>query len=441
MRESLPVPEFRVVDDLDVLDAAQISAVQHDNLLATVAAISRQPKARARWAGIDEVREVADLTKRIGLMSPEAFEELSPPRVDDLVLDSLESGLVLRSSGTSGRRKVLFHSWGFNDRVAALGARGVRAAVTEAPKRVANCLYPAELNGAFSFAQDVTRALGAQSYPIGASMKFAELLEVIDEHRVDTLVGSPAMGADFMSGEGNARFLGSLRTFLYIGENLGAGRAEVIAAACPQVEVRSLSYSTSETGPIGYQCRFQTGGTHHIHEDVMVVEVIDPDTGAAVAEGQEGEVIVSTLSDTGMPLLRYRVGDRGVLRRGRCECGSHALRLKLTGRVPRSFNVDGATISQELVMAQLGEFGVADPADCQFQIVRGADRRFTVVLLLSERVPARPTTEQVLARLRDGYHLGRVFAMPGCKGLEFRVVPAGEFARNSRGKSPFFIEI
>jgi phenylacetate-CoA ligase len=420
----------------------ELADLVRGNLAATIAAIAATPATVARWPGVQSVENPSDL-RRLPLLSPETLEDLCPPAVWDLVLDSAASGMVLRSSGTSGKRKTLYHSWPFNDRVAYLGARGVRAAVPHIPTRAANCLYPGELNGAFSFAQDLSRGLGAQTFPIGTSMRFAELIEVIHEHRIDTLIGSPAMGADLFADPANLPSLTSLRTFLYIGENLGAARAEVLANARPDLVVRSLSYSTSETGPIGYQCPHQGDGTHHVHEDAMVVQVIDPETGAEVADGEEGEVIVSTLTDTGMPLLRYQVGDRAIRHAGSdsCACGSHAARITLTGRVPRSFNVDGATISQDLVMARLRGFDVADPADCQFQVLRAPDRGFTIALLLSDRVSSRPADEEVLGTLREGYHLGRVFAMPGCKGFALRRVPRTEFATNSRGKIPFFVEI
>lgn len=433
--------KFRLSDDLDTLGAEELARLRRDNLVATVAAIAARPAAAAIWPGIESVRTADDLSE-LPLMSPEALEDLCPPGVTGMVLDSVTTGMVLRSSGTSGKRKVLYHSWKFNDRVAHLGARGVRAALTTAPVRVANCLYPGELNGAFSFAQDLTRSLGAQTFPIGTSMRRAELLDVIREHRIDTLVGSPAMGADLLSDPANLVPLASLRTYLYIGENLGAARAAVMAAAMPALRVRSLSYSTSETGPIGYQCPSQGDGTHHVHDDAIHVEVVDPETGTEVADGEEGEVITTTLTDTGMPLVRYRIGDRAIRHApGACVCGSHASRITLTGRVPRSLNVDGATISQDLVMAQLRAFGVTDPADCQFQVRRASDRGFVITLLLSDRLAARPADDEVLHRLREGYHLGRVFGMPACNGFTLAHVPAADFARNSRGKTPFFVEL
>lgn len=64
---------------------------------------------------------------------------------------------------------MIYHSWEFSRRVSALGARGVRSALRPHPRRIANFLYPGELNGAFTFAQEVTELLPAMSFPMGSS--------------------------------------------------------------------------------------------------------------------------------------------------------------------------------------------------------------------------------------------------------------------------------
>ena len=83
-------------------------------------------------------------------------------------------------------------------------------------------------------------------------------------------------------------------------------------SAVPDLAVRSLAYSTSETGPLGYQCRHQAGAVHHLHEDANVLEVVD-EAGRPVPPGTPGELVVTPLTTSGMALLRYRLGDRGQL--------------------------------------------------------------------------------------------------------------------------------
>jgi phenylacetate-coenzyme A ligase PaaK-like adenylate-forming protein len=76
-------------------------------------------------------------------------------------------------------------------------------------------------------------------------------------------------------------------------------------------------YGSSETKEIAWEC---PAGGMHVNADVVRVEVVD-DGGRAVPDGAEGHIVATSLVNHAMPLLRYRVGDRGSLLPGRCECG------------------------------------------------------------------------------------------------------------------------
>src|ERR1700704_3412660 len=122
----------------------------------------------------------------------------------------------------------------------------------------------------------------------------------------------------------------------------------------------SLAYSTSETGPLGYQCRHQTGAVHHLHEDAVVLEVID-EAGRPVPPGTPGELVVTPLTTSGMALFRYRLGDRGQLLTGACACGSAARSVLLLGRMPNSMTVDTSTVPRDHLMAGEGDRGGSRP--------------------------------------------------------------------------------
>ena len=80
-------------------------------------------------------------------------------------------------------------------------------------------------------------------------------------------------------------------------------------------------WGMTETGLGGaLDCRFHAG--LHVRESDLYVEVIDPATGAPVRAGLEGEIVVTTLRQQGLPLIRYRTGDLGRLVTGPCPCGS-----------------------------------------------------------------------------------------------------------------------
>jgi len=91
-------------------------------------------------------------------------------------------------------------------------------------------------------------------------------------------------------------------------------------------------YGLSElTGPgVGGECRCQDG--LHIFEDHFYPEIVDPETGEVVPEGEEGELVLTTLSKRAMPMLRYRTRDMTSLVPGTCTCGRTLRRIRRISR-------------------------------------------------------------------------------------------------------------
>jgi phenylacetate-CoA ligase len=90
---------------------------------------------------------------------------------------------------------------------------------------------------------------------------------------------------------------------------------------------------TETGGPgMGIDCEARQGV--HVWEDQYLVEIIEPETGHPLSDGQEGELVVTTLTREGLPLVRYRTRDlTRVVSRDRCECGRTHVRLaRFTGR-------------------------------------------------------------------------------------------------------------
>jgi phenylacetate-CoA ligase len=418
--------------DLDSLSRDEIDGTQQHNLRATLAAARRSTGVWRRFPGLAAVDTVGDLAA-LPLLSAQDLADHCPPQSVDLVFDPRSPGLVLRSSGTASRPKFVYHSWDVNERVGHLGVRGVRAALETPPERVANCMFAGDLNGAFLFVQDLTRSLPALAFPMGEHTSPAAAAAIIEAHGIDTLVASPAYGAELFAGTRDGQRL-PLRNFLFIGESMGAERERVVRSVAPDLALRSLAYSTSETGPLGYQCRHQTGSVHHLHEDAGVLEVVD-EAGVPVPAGTPGELVVTPLTTSGMALFRYRLGDRGLLVAGACGCGSAARSVLLLGRMPNSMTVDTITFSSDHLMAALAPLGVSAPLDCQFQ-VRWEGQHYRVRLLLSPAAPEGITTDAVRAALHGAHEVHEVIASPRCRDFAVQRVSVDRFARTQRGKVP-----
>lgn len=118
-------------------------------------------------------------------------------------------------------------------------------------------------------------------------------------------------------------------------------------------------YGLSEIiGPgVACECHEQQG--LHINEDHFYPEIIDPETGQVLADGQKGELVLTTITKEGMPMIRYRTRDLTVLNRSTCGCGRSLVRMsKVLGRSDDMLIIRGVNVfpSQiESVLLSLGE--------------------------------------------------------------------------------------
>ena len=105
------------------------------------------------------------------------------------------------------------------------------------------------------------------------------------------------------------------------------------------------SYGLSEmNGPgVAFECLAQNG--LHVWEDAYALEIINPETGACLPDGEVGELVLTTLARRGMPILRYRTRDLTRILPGDCPCGRKHRRIdRILGRVDDMFIIKGCNI-------------------------------------------------------------------------------------------------
>lgn len=105
------------------------------------------------------------------------------------------------------------------------------------------------------------------------------------------------------------------------------------------------SYGLSEmNGPgVAFECLAQNG--LHVWEDAFIPEIINSDTGEPVPDGEVGELVMTTLTRRGMPILRYRTRDLTRFIPGVCSCGREHRRIdRILGRVDDMFIVKGCNV-------------------------------------------------------------------------------------------------
>ena len=144
-------------------------------------------------------------------------------------------------------------------------------------------------------------------------------------------------------------------------------------------------YGLTETsGPgVAFECSAQTG--MHINEDHFIAEIIDPDTGEVLPDGQEGELVFTALDKEAFPLLRYRTRDVCVLSHEKCSCGrTHVKMCKPRGRTDDMLIIRGVNVFPSQIETVLLNQGY--PANYQIIVdrVNNTDTLDVQVEMISE---------------------------------------------------------
>lgn len=118
------------------------------------------------------------------------------------------------------------------------------------------------------------------------------------------------------------------------------------------------TYASTEMSTAFTECEAQQGG--HQHPALIIVEVLD-ENGKPVADGETGEVVVTTLGVEGMPLLRFRTGDLCQQFTKPCNCGRKTARLgPVIGRQQQMIKYKGTTLYPPLIFNALNELDAID---------------------------------------------------------------------------------
>jgi phenylacetate-CoA ligase len=151
-----------------------------------------------------------------------------------------------------------------------------------------------------------------------------------------------------------------LRAGIFGAEPWTEGLREAIEQA---LELTALDiYGLSEiVGPgVSSECVEARDGAH-VNEDHFLVEVVDPQSGEPLPDGEVGELVFTTLTKEALPFLRYRTGDLASLTREPCECGRTFARMsRIVGRTDDMLVIRGVNVfPSEVERVLLGQPGLA----------------------------------------------------------------------------------
>jgi len=252
---------------------------------------------------------------------------------------------IHQTSGTAGRPILWLdttESWDWWLRCWAEGFKG-------AGVRQGDRVYVAFSFGPFIgfwTAFEAAQRMGLMSIS-GGGQSTEQRLQSILHREATVLVCTPTYAlrlADAAREQGIDMSRSAIRTTIHAGEP-GASITETRKRIQESFGARTFDHvGMTEMGAYGFECEEQSG--LHINEDEFIAEMIDPATQAEVDDGQKGELVLTNLGRVGMPLIRYRTGDLGVISREPCPCGRRGARLVggVLGRADDMITIRGINV-------------------------------------------------------------------------------------------------
>ncbi|MBN2078857.1 MAG: phenylacetate--CoA ligase [Spirochaetes bacterium] len=193
--------------------------------------------------------------------------------------------------------------------------------------------------------------LGASVIPASQSGNIQRQIHIMKDYKTTVLLSTPTHALRVAA---NLQTMGihpeelSLKTAILGAEPWGeATRAKI------EEKLRCSAYNiygiNEMMGPgVAGECREKNG--LHINEDHYIIEIVDPSSGDPRGPGEEGELVITTITREGFPLIRYRTGDISALEEGACPCGRTTLRMRrVSARTDDLFIVNGTSVFPSLV--------------------------------------------------------------------------------------------
>jgi phenylacetate-CoA ligase len=347
--------------DIETIETGSLRRLQLERLNTTLAQAARTPYYRERFArqGLraGPLRDLSELS-RYPFTRKDDLRQAFPYGLLSVPLDE-----VIRlhaSSGTTGIPTVIYHSRGDIENWTGLVARSILATGCGAADVFQNMMTYGLFTGGLGLHYGAEK-VGMLTIPMGPGNTLRQF-KFMQDFRTTVVHATPSFLLHMHSKMTEAGVKpGSL-----------ALRKAFVGAEPHSEDVRKKieqlfgidvynSYGLSEmNGPgVAFECVHKSG--MHLWEDSYIMEVIDPDTLQPVADGQVGELVLTTLCRTATPLLRYRTRDLTAVIPGRCACSrSHRRIARIKGRSDDMLIINGVNVfpSQiEEVLMRMPEVG------------------------------------------------------------------------------------
>ena len=188
------------------------------------------------------------------------------------------------------------------------------------------------------------------------------------------------------------------------------------------IELYDIYGLTEVYGPgIGINCPYETG--MHVFDDYCYFEIINPETGKTVPDGEMGELVITTLQKEGAPLVRFRTHDLTRFIPGECPCGRKYPRIDvIMGRSDDLFKVKGVNMFPAQVEEVLKAVsGTASEYRVEIDHQEGKDH---MTVLFETALPSDKMPE--LERRVQATFKSRIGMTPDVKAVPYGILPRSE---------------
>jgi phenylacetate-CoA ligase len=419
-----------VYDEIERASREELADLQSDRLAWTVKrAYEDVPFYRDALDDADvtpdDIESVADVD-RLPFTTKEDFRDQYPDGL--FAVPRAEVVRVHASSGTTGTPKIVAYTDADLATWREVMARSLHAAGVRPEDTLQNAYGYGLFTGGLGF-HDGGEELGTTVIPIGGGNTDRQV-DFLADLGSDVLACTPSYSL-YLAEAIEARGVDPTDLDLSV-VTIGAEpftdpmRAEIEAA----LDVTAIDvYGLSEIiGPgVSIECADAQDGLH-LWEDHFLPEVVDPETGDVLDEGEEGELVLTTLTKEALPVLRYRTGDITSLNYDECDCGRTCVRMgNVTGRADDLLIVRGANVYPSQIEAVVLESDAVAP---HYRIdLRREEALDTMDLTVECHDEFDGDTEELRERLRD-----RIESVLAVSPDSIDLVSPGTIERTTAGK-------
>lgn len=375
-------------DDMQYLSREQLEKIQSERLVKVVKRVYDNVeiyRKKMDEAGVkpEDIKSIKDITKlpftvKHDLRESYPFGFFSAPKSDIV--------RVHASSGTTGKLTVVGYTQNDIDMWANMVARCLSMVGADNNSVVQDSFGYGLFTGGLGLHYG-SEKLGAITVPTSSGNTLRQL-QLMRDFGADTLCCTPSYAiylSEAMAKEGfNDRSVFNLKRGIFGAEPWSDEMRRDIEKRL-QIKAYDI-YGLSEImGPgVAMECEYQDG--LHINEDNFYPEIVDPETLEPVPFGEQGELVITTLTKEGIPLIRYRTRDITSFKTGECKCGRTLVRMnRITGRTDDMLIIRGVNVFPSQIESVL--FNIGDKIAPHYQIIVdrvGALDTFEIQIEMSE---------------------------------------------------------